>query len=90
MENVYTNVLCIKLISLPTMNVKNILEQLKENLYCITIIPTCHLDTRSMKTIQSYQNTYGNWKKTLITIYSGASKRMHPHINVGQGNVTCV
>ena len=26
MENVYTNVLCIKLISSPTMNVKNILK----------------------------------------------------------------
>ena len=28
-------------------------------------------------------------EKTLITIYSEASKCMHPHINVGQGNVTC-
>ena len=67
MENVYANVLCIMLISLPTMNAKNILEQLKENLNCITIIPPCHLDTRSMKTIQlsKYlwklkENTYYN------------------------------
>ena len=48
MENVYTNVLSIKLISSPTMNVKNILEQLKENLNCVTIITPFHLDTRSV------------------------------------------
>ena len=47
-ENVYTNVLCIKLMSLPTMNVNNILEQLKKNLNCAKIIPPCHLDTRSV------------------------------------------
>ena len=47
-ENVYTNVLCIKLMSLPTMNVNNILEQLKKNLNCAKIITPCHLDTRSV------------------------------------------
>ena len=44
----YTNVLCIKLMSLPKMNVKNILGQLKKNLNCATIITPCHLDTRSV------------------------------------------
>ena len=29
-------------------------------------------------------------EENVITIYSGASKRMDAHINVGQGNVTCV
>ena len=33
---------CIKLMSLPTMNVKNILEELKENLNCATIITPCY------------------------------------------------
>ena len=53
MENDYTNVLCIKLMSLPTMNVTNILKQLKENLNCATIITPCHLDTE-------LSSTYGN------------------------------
>ena len=37
-----------KLMSLAKMNIKNILEQLKENLNCATIITPCHLDTRSV------------------------------------------
>ena len=48
MENIYMNVLSIKLMSLPLMNVNNILEQLKENLNCATIITPCHLDTTSV------------------------------------------
>ena len=46
--NIYANILCIKLMPLPTMNIKNILEQLKENLNCATIITPCHLDTRNV------------------------------------------
>ena len=42
MENVYTNVLYIKQISLPTMNVKNTSERLYEGLTCATIITPCH------------------------------------------------
>ena len=49
--------------SLPTMNVKNILEQLRENLNCATIITPCHLDTRSVEKTQSYQNHYGKLKE---------------------------
>ena len=48
LDGKYTNVLCIKLMSLPTVKVKNILEQVKENLNCATIITSCHLDTRSV------------------------------------------
>ena len=42
MENVYANVLCIKLMSLSRMNVNNISEQLKKNLNGATIITPCH------------------------------------------------
>ena len=37
--------LCIRLMMLPTMNVKTTLEELKDKLNCGTII-ACHLDTR--------------------------------------------
>ena len=54
MENVYTNALCIKQMSLPTMNLKNTLEHLKESLNCATIIRPCHLDTKSDTELSKY------------------------------------
>ena len=43
--NCRVNVLCIKQMSLPTMNVKNTSEQLKKSLNYAKIITPCHLDT---------------------------------------------
>ena len=65
MENVYANVLCVKIMSLPTMNVNNILVlfyfrtakgefKLRYNNY------TMSFRHKKRKKIQSYQNTYGN------------------------------
>ena len=80
MENVYTNVLCINLMSLSTMNVKNILEQLKENLNCPTIITPSHLYTRSVKKIELSKYL---WKLKEENVDYNC-------INVGPENVTCV
>ena len=45
-ENVYTNALYIKQMSLPTIKATS--EQLKENLNCLTIMTPSHFNTRSV------------------------------------------